>query len=187
MTTGSDDNEEREGAKRVKVTDRRMFTPDGELREEYKDLGAASDGEERPPGEGGAAGAAGTPRPEPTAGAAAGPAPGPGASPGAGPGPGPGGPGGGGAPPLEIPDTGAGPAPSFYDLVGILAEPASIYLQQAQQGGEDRAQNLEIARLHVELLDVLRKKTLGNLSAQESAALEDVLYQLRMGYVQVRG
>ncbi len=34
---------------------------------------------------------------------------------------------------------------------------------------------------------VLRRKTTGNLSAREPAYLENVLYQLRMLYVQKRG
>lgn len=184
MSESSDQQEMEEGGKReIKVTDRRMFTADGELREEYKqsagdeEAAAAASEETTPPP---------AAAPEPPA-AAAPPAEEPPTAPTGGPrGP-------EGAPrapegaPFEIPDTGSGPSPTFYDLVGILAEPASIYLQQAQQGGEDKAQNLEIARLHVELLDVLREKTAGNVSAEESAALEQVLYQLRMGYVQVRG
>jgi hypothetical protein len=170
LSESSDHPETQDGDKReIKVTDRRMFTPDGELREEYKqtqgeDAAAPPASEETAP----PAAAA----PEPPA-AAPPPADQPPPTPG-------------GAP-FEIPDAGGGPSPGFYDLIGILAEPASIYLQQAQQGGEDKDQNLEIARLHVELLDVLREKTMGNVSAEESAALEQVLYQLRMGYVQVRG
>lgn len=186
MSESSDQQEMEEGGKReIKVTDRRMFTADGELREEYKqsaadeEAAAAASEETTPPP---------AAAPEPPAAAAppaAEPPPVPtGAAPGPGPGEAPRAPEGA---PFESPDTGSGPAPTFYDLVGILAEPASIYLQQAQQGGEDKAQNLEIARLHVELLDVLREKTAGNVSAEESAALEQVLYQLRMGYVQVRG
>ena len=46
------------------------------------------------------------------------------------------------------------------------------------------AENLEMARLHIDLLDVLRQKTLGNLSAQENAFLEDLLYRMRVRYVQ---
>jgi hypothetical protein len=35
-------------------------------------------------------------------------------------------------------------------------------------------------------LDVLREKTAGNLSPQEDAMLEDVLYQLRVAFVEKR-
>ena len=44
-----------------------------------------------------------------------------------------------------------------------------------------------MARLHIDLLDVLRQKSAGNLTAQEAAVLEDVLYRLRLRYVQKRG
>ena len=49
------------------------------------------------------------------------------------------------------------------------------------------AENLEMARLHIDLLEVLRQKTAGNLTAQEAAILEDLIYRLRMRYVQKRG
>jgi hypothetical protein len=44
-----------------------------------------------------------------------------------------------------------------------------------------------MARLHIDLLAVLRQKTAGNLTAQEAAFLEDLLYRLRVRYVQKRG
>ena len=44
-----------------------------------------------------------------------------------------------------------------------------------------------MARLHIDLLDVLRQKTAGNLTAQELAVLEDFLYRARVRYVQKRG
>jgi hypothetical protein len=48
-------------------------------------------------------------------------------------------------------------------------------------------ENLEMARLHIDLLDVLRQRTAGNLTAEELGELEALLYQLRMRYVQKRG
>ena len=41
--------------------------------------------------------------------------------------------------------------------------------------------------LYIDLLDVLREKTLENLTSQESTVLEDVLYRLRIRYVSKRG
>jgi hypothetical protein len=52
--------------------------------------------------------------------------------------------------------------------------------------GQD-ATNLEMARFYIDLLAVLRQKTAGNLTAQESAFLEDLLYRMRVRYVQKRG
>ena len=78
-------------------------------------------------------------------------------------------------------------APSFFDLVAMLAEPVALYLGDLALPDGEVAENLEMARLHIDLLDVLRQKTAGNLTAQESAFLEDLLYRLRVRYVQKRG
>jgi len=43
--------------------------------------------------------------------------------------------------------------------------------------------NLEGARLSIEMLDMVRRKTEGNLNEGEKRLLEHVLYQLRMNYV----
>ncbi|HEY7213342.1 MAG TPA: DUF1844 domain-containing protein [Thermoanaerobaculia bacterium] len=151
--------------KELKVTDKRMFTPEGELREEYRFLGEKSTSaaaEPAPPVE---------PRPQP-------------------------------APPRETPrrpepepaarvDLPETPpelgGPSFFDLVAILAEPIPIYLGDAVLPDGGDAMNLELARLHIDLLAILRQKTAGNLTAQEAAFLEDLLYRLRVRYVQKRG
>jgi hypothetical protein len=74
--------------------------------------------------------------------------------------------------------------PSFFDLVAMLAEPVPIYLGDAQLPDGQSAENPEMARFYIDLMDVLRQKTLGNLSAEESAFLEDLLYRLRVRYVQ---
>jgi hypothetical protein len=148
--------------KEIKVTDKRMFTPEGELREEYRFLSEKSTPEADP--------AAPPPPPEPAR-----PEPEP-AAPRR-------------AATLEMdmeddPRFGPGPGPGFYDLAAMLAEPAAIYLGDAPLPDGQWAENLEMARLHIDLLDVLRQKTAGNLSAQESAFLEDLLYRLRVRYVQ---
>ena len=77
--------------------------------------------------------------------------------------------------------------PTFADLVAILAEPIGIYLGDAKLPDGRSAENLEAARLHIELLGVVKEKTDGNLSSQEAAFLEDLLYQLRLRYVQKSG
>jgi hypothetical protein len=156
--------------KELKVTDKRIFTPEGELREEYRFLEEKSTtavGESEP-----------EPEREPELPAAA-PAPAgadwepPGASRDA---------------RLELPTT---PpqlgGPSFFDLVAMLAEPVALYLGDAPLPDGQSAEDLEMARLHIEMLDVLRQKTAGNLTAQESAVLEDILYRLKVRYVQKRG
>jgi hypothetical protein len=42
------------------------------------------------------------------------------------------------------------------------------------------------AKRTVDLLEVLQEKTKGNLSASESRLLEDVLYELRMSFVEMQ-
>ncbi len=83
----------------------------------------------------------------------------------------------------QAPETGG---PSFHDLIGLLAEPASVYLREAQGahglGPGQASQHLELARLHIDLLAVLKDKTAGNLAAQEQALLDDVIFRLRSTY-----
>jgi hypothetical protein len=148
----------------IKVTDKRMFTPEGELREEYRFLGEKSTAEAPSP-------AAGTTAPTPPPAQTAAPPP-------------PAPPAPEVMPSLELPGEPPGFGPSFYDLVAMLAEPVPIYLGDMDLPDGGSAENVEMARLHIDLLEVVRQKTVGNLSAQENAFLEDLLYRLRVRYVQ---
>ena len=180
----SDDQKRPEEDPQIKVTDRRMFTADGELREDYRHL----ERERRPPAaeaarpaaeapEGTVAEAPPPPSPaSPASAASAASADGQVGDPAPEPGP-----------RLEIPTSGATRPAEFIDLVGLLAEPVALYLGDARLPDGSSAENLEAARFHIDLLDVLRAKTAGNLSSQESNVLEDLLYQLRMRYVHKRG
>ncbi len=141
--------------KHLKVTDKRMFTPQGELREEYRVRAEKSTA--APPAE-----AAPAPAPQPV-------------PPPREPEP--------SGPPPELPD--AEPdGPSFYDLVSMMAEPIPLYLGDMDLPNGQVVENLEMARLHIDLLGVLKTKTAGNLTAQEAAFLEDLLYRARVRYVQ---
>ncbi len=91
------------------------------------------------------------------------------------------------APRLELPGSPAGLGPTFLDLVGLLTEPVPFYLGDATLPDGQSVENLDAARLHIDLLDVLRQRTAGNLTAEEQAVLEDLLYRLRVRYVQKRG
>jgi hypothetical protein len=172
--------------KEIKVTDKRMFTSEGELKEEYRFLEdkatasapvpeAAPPSPEPPPepprreAERAQAAFPGHPAP-----AAPEPRPAPEGWPSS------------GGTPLELPRTPPDLAPTFFDLAAVLAEPVALYLGDVDYEGQS-AENLEMARLHIDLLDVLRQKTAGNLTAQEAAFLEDLLYRLRVRYVQKRG
>lgn len=174
---------DKESGRELKVSDRRMFTATGELREEYRDLEEAAD---RAAAD---AGAAARPAPRPDAADAPGEAEPEekGAASGAAP---PTEPlGGAGEPaagrPIDMPQMPGGVQQlSFMDLIGALAEPATVYLGEAELPDGRDVTDLRLARHYIDLLDVLRRKTAGNLSAQEASVLEDVLYRLRMRYVQ---
>lgn len=47
-------------------------------------------------------------------------------------------------------------------------------------------EDLDMARYKIDLLSMIQDKTEGNRTPEESQLLEDVLYQLRMGYLQKR-
>jgi hypothetical protein len=79
------------------------------------------------------------------------------------------------------------PEPGFADLVSILAEPIALFLGDVPLPDGKSAENLNLARFHIDLLEVLKRKTDSNLSQEESAVLDDLLYRLRMRYVQKSG
>lgn len=207
--------------KEIKITDKRMFTADGELRQEYRFLEEKSTTAANDAAAGEPAGAEPpAPPAEPAGRANAGDAGAPAAGRAAGPaapsgraephraepagraqrperperserpeafgGGDAGGAGESGAR-LELPGSPPDLGASFYDLAAMLAEPVAIYLGDIELPDGGSAENLEMARLHIDLLDILRQKTAGNLTAQESAFLEDLLYRLRVRYVQKRG
>ncbi len=142
----------------MKVTDKRMFTDDGELREEYRFLEqqkAAAEPASPPP----------SPPPPHPGGRSAAPEPLVDAY-------------------QAAPDSAGRPAPGFMDLVAMLAEPIAFLLGDAQLPDGQSAQDLPRARLQIDLLAVLQDKTRGNVTAEESAVVERLLAQLRMRYVE---
>jgi hypothetical protein len=72
----------------------------------------------------------------------------------------------------------------FTMLINAMAQPALLFLGEIPHPGTGKAAvNPEQARLQIDMLDLLRVKCRGNLSAEEQGLLERVLYQLRMLYV----
>lgn len=63
---------------------------------------------------------------------------------------------------------------ALYHL-GLAADP---------EAGEPPAPNLPAARQDIEILELLQEKTRGNLDTEEGRMLEDVLYELRMRFVE---
>jgi len=89
------------------------------------------------------------------------------------------------APPgaTEIPQAPPMPEASFEMLVVSLAMQAQMELMPSQGEGAP-APNLDVARHTIDLLAILRDKTKGNLSFEESRLMDNTLTELRFRYVQ---
>lgn len=73
---------------------------------------------------------------------------------------------------------------SFLELMNLIAMQAAVALGGVQgPGGEQIPPNPLAAKHFIDLLEVLQKKTEGNLTDDEGRALDSVLYELRMQYV----
>jgi hypothetical protein len=77
---------------------------------------------------------------------------------------------------------------SFVAFVISMAGNAAIHFGDAPDPNtnETRPPNLDAASQVIELLAMLEEKTRGNLTAEERQLLDQVLYELRMRYVEAR-
>jgi hypothetical protein len=74
---------------------------------------------------------------------------------------------------------------SFVSHIMQLATAALVYMGAAKLPGAEKIEvNLPLAKLTIDTLDMLKTKTEGNRTADETSLLDDVLYQLRMAFVQ---
>jgi hypothetical protein len=78
---------------------------------------------------------------------------------------------------------------SFTAFVLSLASTAAIHLGDLADPatGKTSETNLEGASQMIEILSLLEEKTRGNLTAEERQVLEQVLYELRMRFVEASG
>ena len=147
-----------------KVVDRRLFTPDGELR---KEVAEQQDREH-------AAAAHATPVATARPAAPAEPAPGPKlvpsvAEPEA-------------APQADLPKR----SPAFENLVRSLGQNAAMLLGgYADPRTGQPMLDLEGAREVIDMLDTLREKTIGNLAPEEDTLLIDVLGNLKLAFMEM--
>ena len=81
------------------------------------------------------------------------------------------------------------PELSFTAFVVSLASTAAIHLGDLAdpQTGQKLEPNLEGAAQMIEILDLLAEKTRGNLTAEERQVLEQILYELRLRFVEAKG
>jgi Domain of unknown function (DUF1844) len=73
---------------------------------------------------------------------------------------------------------------SFADLVLMLATMAAVHFGEIGDPvtGEKQT-NLPVAGQMIDLLTVLQQKTKGNLEAEEGQLIENVLYELRLRFI----
>jgi len=76
------------------------------------------------------------------------------------------------------------PEPDFNFFVTTLSLQASIDLGDVPNPATNKKEeNLIQAKFLIDTLGMLKEKTKGNLTAEESGFLENVLYELRMRYI----
>jgi hypothetical protein len=157
-------SEEERSARKIKVVDRRWFTEDGGLRENRPE--AATDTPAPPTGKPEATSPAVEQKAKATSSAEEVSKQ----------------PRGQSQAPAEAAGASAGreSSPLFLELVATLAQQAEVMLVGAPGFPKqpDQAQRL------IDYIAVLEDKTRGNLSAEESQILSNVLFQLRAGFVQ---
>jgi hypothetical protein len=89
----------------------------------------------------------------------------------------------------EQPAEGALPTVDFSSLCLSLGTSALYHMGTVgdpETGAKAPAPNLPLARQTIDILEMLQRKTQGNLEAEEAQLLEGLLYQLRMRFVEVR-
>lgn len=80
------------------------------------------------------------------------------------------------------------PIIDFSTLVVSLSQTALVHLGEAthpETGKKQPVRDLPLARQTIDLLGVLQEKTKGNLTGDEERLLDQVLYDLRMRFVEV--
>ena len=75
-------------------------------------------------------------------------------------------------------------AASLSSHIFQLATASLVYMGAARLPGTDKVKtNLPLAKLAIDTLDMLKAKTEGNRTPDETALLDDVLYQLRLAFI----
>lgn len=85
----------------------------------------------------------------------------------------------------QNPGVGAQPAVGFEHLVQQLYVSAMIQMGAGTQEGQRPRVDILGARTTIDLLGVLAEKTKGNLTAAEDQALQTVLFELRMAFLEL--
>ncbi len=88
----------------------------------------------------------------------------------------------------ETIDAGVGgpmPEPTFLEIVNLLAMQAVIGLGGMRMpDGREMPADINVAKHNIDLLEILRAKTLGQLDDTELKVLDATLHELHLGFVQ---
>ena len=85
----------------------------------------------------------------------------------------------------EKPESPPPPKIDFASFVFIYVQTALVHLGELEDPVEGKVvENLEAARQIIDILDMLKEKTKGNLSKQEDQYFESVLFDLRLRFVE---
>jgi hypothetical protein len=77
---------------------------------------------------------------------------------------------------------------TFAGFVLSLATTAAIHFGDLPDPATgEKSSNLEGAQQMIDILALLDEKTRGNLTAEERQVLEQVLYELRMRFIEAKG
>ena len=81
-----------------------------------------------------------------------------------------------------------GPSIEFAGFILSLATTAAVHFGDLADPntGQTAEQNLPAARQMIQIIEMLQEKTKGNLAEPESKLVEDLLYELRMRFVQAQ-
>jgi len=78
------------------------------------------------------------------------------------------------------------PPVEFTTFIGNLASTAFAYMGGIQDPETKKPiVQVDIAKHHIDTIEMLREKTQGNLTSPEKNFLENTLYNLRMSYVRI--
>ncbi|HEV2298226.1 MAG TPA: DUF1844 domain-containing protein [Candidatus Acidoferrales bacterium] len=150
-----------------RVVDRRLFTPEGELRPEAEEEKRRQQAESSPAQRGGKSERAAPPAAPPSASSSEKSAAKTPAS-------------------AMEPETAPSPDKNFHMLVDMLARNAAALMGGIPDPGTGQTyMDLEGAREMIDMLDTLRDKTRGNLAAEEENLLGEVLGSLKLSYMQI--
>jgi hypothetical protein len=86
----------------------------------------------------------------------------------------------------DTPLGGEFPGIDFATFVLSLSHSAYLHLGDAPNPASGKIErNLTMARQTIDLLGLLEQKTQGNLTGEEERVLDQVLYELRLRYIEV--